>query len=194
MLRYEVLVGTRLDRAVAEMLEMASCGEAIQTEFNDIPITVRPGEAAADVVARWEAELERRADEYRRSPEGIAAAERRQRDVAERQWRVNGLVAELRTTLDFSDSAALIRWLDRLTEAADHVDVKVPRIEILAAFVNHGYLANVNTGDAYDPADRENTARYLIGQGMDGIGRMGVPHPIFRKFAADWLAAQVAPR
>lgn len=187
---YEVNWGESVDHAIAGMRAQADAAGAVVTaQFNEVELVVAPGATQAAVKAEWHAELQRRSDAYRASPEGRAAAAKRVADVAAQQRDTDALIEEMRSTLNAEDIPGLIRWFDKLTDAADDVGVRSPSSEILTWFADRGYEPGVNTGSEYRPDDRENTARYLIGQALDGVRTCGVPHPIFHKFAAEWLSA-----
>ena len=65
--------------------------------------------------------------------------------------------------------------------------VRVDRERIIATFGAHGYVSGVNCGDAFDAEDRENVARWLIGQCLANLVSVGAIHGIVHKFADDWI-------
>ena len=187
-LTYEVPIGEHLVRCIEKMLDLANdAGAPVQADFNGIPLHVDPGATAVEVEQRWDAESRARGERYRNSPEGRAAAAKRAAEVAQRQRDADGLTVEMHKTLNPEDVPAVLRWLMRYEETAGDVDVKKDRLEVLDWFLSHGFEVGVNVGPAFDANDRENVARYIIGQALDGIQSMGCPHPVVSKFANEWL-------
>lgn len=69
--------GQHITKYIADMLaESNRLGEQMVGDFNDTPVTVNPGDDPDKVYDAWEAERHRRAEEYRKSPAGIAAEKR----------------------------------------------------------------------------------------------------------------------
>lgn len=188
MLTLDTKIGMSIDSAIHEMIEMANDrGEPVQTEFNGVGLIAEPGVHPDTLMHFWQSEMDRAAIAYRESPAGRQATADAGRRLRSDQRKLDTLMGEL-PSLDFTDLAAAIGWMDRLTEPADHIGVILDRPLILDTFTKHGYERNVNIGHAFDGENRENFARYLIGQGLAGIASVGAPHPVFRRMASEWRA------
>jgi hypothetical protein len=186
MIKYDVLAGTHVTQAIQRMVELAtSRNEAVSAEFNGIGLIAEPGDYPATLETFWQSEMNRKAEEHRSSPQGKRlAAEAEQRRVDDQQT-VEFLMKEL-PNLAFTDLAALIDWMERLADPSDHIGVSVPKQVIISTFREHGFEPSVNTGDAFNGDDRENFARYLIGQGLSCLDGVGAIHGMFHRFADDW--------
>lgn len=179
--------GTHIDEAARELSEVAARMGTASAMFNDIRIEAQRGDSPAEIVTRWNATQEARAAAYRESPEGKAAEAARQEGRRGLQARHDALMDRLRT-LDFESDVAVLDWLCEMQEPADHIGVISRTDTVIAKFEAAGFKASVNCGPDYRPGDRDNTFRYLVGQALDGFQRVGAPHSILLKFAAEWKA------
>lgn len=157
----------------------------VQIECNGILVEVTARDNPVTLYQKWEREMDRRAAEYRRSPEGRRAAAEAAARLQSYQQQMDRLMEEL-PNLDFSDMGALIDWLDRLADPSDHIGVPTPAEEIVSAFIEHGFVPNANTKGQFNGDDPENYARWLIGQALDGLNTMGAIHGVYHKFAKEW--------
>lgn len=186
MRQHDVPVGTIISAAFTELVKEANLhNESVKAEFNGIEVVAQPGDDAGKLYMDYQADQSRRAREYHRSREGKRA--RRQQDKRKRQMQrqAEKVMRDLRG-LDFSNFEELIDFLDRLADSSDHVDVTFDSQLVVDEFVKHGFTANANVGDEYDDNDSENSARWLIGQALDGLESIGAIHPIYHKFADEW--------
>ncbi len=106
-----------------------------------------------------------RRKEYLASPEGI---ERTRKDEATRsalQHRANQLSRKL-PLLDFNNVDGLLDWLCEMEDPRDRIGVQVNSDLIREVFEGHGYKPNANVGNAFNENDRENYARWIIGQAI----------------------------
>ena len=87
-----------------------------------------------------------------------------------------GLIAQ---ALSASSSAGIERVVEEtIPDAAG----------IASIFRERGYVADACTEDAYDGEDRDNAARYIIGQAIANLDRMGAIHPMCGEFVRRWRA------
>lgn len=184
MQHVEFLAGTSIDRAATQLCEAAAVHGEATGKFNDIELHAAAGYAPAGVVSFYHEECQRRAEAYRRSPEGRADAEESDRARVSLQARHDWLVARL-PALDWSSDAAVLDWLCKMQPCTDRVGVIVRRNTIVQAFEKHGFKPGLNTGAAYKDGDRANMFRYLVGQALEGLSGPAI-HPILHKFAAEW--------
>jgi hypothetical protein len=86
-------------------------------------------------------------------------------------------------TLDFKDVCALIGWLDKFEEKGFTAEVADGIIKL---FEVNGYQADVNTGDDFNGEDRENFARYLIGQALNNLATIRTVSRTYSSLAEQW--------
>lgn len=180
----EFSAGTHIDQAAMLLVAAAAEHGEAQGSFNEITLTAKAGTAPADVVKFWHRESEARAEAWRNSPEGKAAEARRLERIESMQSKHDQLVLGL-TSLDFANPAAVLDWLCAIQEATDHVGVAVNKSLILDIFTGHGFKANVNCGDDFEPGDRDNVFRWIVGQALDGLQHVAI-HGVIHKFAGEW--------
>lgn len=79
MLNYETGLGEHLSEVAAAMVVMRNGHrEDVQAIFNEVILTATEGKTAEQIVAEYNAETERRNQEWRASPEGQASLKRRE--------------------------------------------------------------------------------------------------------------------
>ncbi len=89
-------------------------------------------------------------------------------------------------TLDFQDFDGLIRWLCEAQPLSEIVRPPFPAQEVFHAFRSQGFLPGANQGDAFNPQDRENVARFVIGSALEGLAFRGRIHPSMHWYARRW--------
>jgi len=155
--------------------------------FNGIDLVVSSDSdlSVDDVVQSFHQESKKRAEEYRKSPEGIQAEKEAEEGKQNMQEKANQLVTGL-DSLDFSNYESVLEWICDFQEASDHIGVSFDKSQVISIFKDHGFDIGVNTGDDFNGEDEENFAKYLVGQALDGINSVGAPHQIVHKFTNDW--------
>lgn len=177
--------GSHIYRAAIDLVAAAKKHGRASGMFNDIELTATPDTEPDAIVAHYDRECETRATAYKNSPEGKRAAREAQERRTAAQATHDALMSRL-PTLDWSDDAAILKWLCDMQQPSDHVGVAVSRNVIVSEFEKRGYRVGENCGKDYKDGDRENMVRYLIGQALDGLKNGPAIHPILHKFAADW--------
>ncbi len=191
MIVYEPPIGIHISSAAIEMVQLANKHQTkVTAVFNGIELSTDPDfdvlRAAQEIVEDYKLKNKLRIEEYDNSPEGKAKIIELEIQKQQNQKTVNAAVAELET-LDFSDIAAVVDWFDKVTDPMDFRGVKVPSAKIVRIFKINGYLPCVNTGNNYNDEDKENFARYIIGQALLGLkSPIGRIHPVFKSFAKKW--------
>jgi len=175
MLIYESKVGSHIENGIKSMKQMAiEHNNHIKTDFNDIEIIVNPDSDINKVIEAFHAEQNRLAKEYTNSPEGQARIKEREDEHMRQIIRVEELWDN---QPDFSDLNSVITWLEEL-EKCSMMNLRKDRIVEL--FESKGYFACVNCGEDFKEDDKENWARWLIGQALECIQDVGAFHKIWR--------------
>ena len=187
MRTYEPRAGENVSETAERMVALANeTNEVVTAKFNDIEITASPGGDPQAIVSYFHEEYERRVEAYHNSPEGKRAArEREERRVAAQQ-KHDALIQQL-PNLNFADDVAVLDWLCEFQDPSDYTGVVNQQDVVLATFAAHGYYPNVNCGKDFNENDRDNFARWLIGQALDGLrSEVGAIHQVIHKFTDDW--------
>jgi hypothetical protein len=152
--------------------------------FNDIRLDATPASTIVAIVADYDRISKERAEAYRRSPEGIAAAQRSDEERRALQDKHDTLVAQLET-LDWNNDVAVLDWCCSMQEPSDRVGIIIKKDTILAAFARHGYTPNMRTGSDFMEDVRRVHHAYLIGQALAGLQSVAI-HGIIHDFADRW--------
>lgn len=182
----EFYAGMHIQNAAVALCAAARKHGKARGTFNEIELTASRDTDPAEVVASFGAQQDARTNAWRESPEGIAHAAKMAAEVKAAQQKHDEMVAAL-DGLDFTDGVAVLDWVCSIQSATDRVGVQVDREKILAAFAARGFAPNVNCGEAFNPDDRDNVLRYIVGQALDGVRSVAI-HGVIHKFAADWKA------
>lgn len=186
--RLEAMPGQHVQQFAQQLIDRAKAnGVDVEGDFNGIALRASSAESvtAEDLVNFYSQESERRSEEYRKSPEGIKAAEEAEGRKNALQEKADQLVTQL-DSLDFSNLEAVIDWIVNFQDASDHIGVSFDRKAVIDTFRSHGFDVGVNTGEDFNGEDAENTAKWLVGQALDGINSVGAIHQVVHKFAGDW--------
>ena len=176
--------GMHIQGAAEQLVAAAAQHGEAQGIFNEITLTAQRDTVPGALVDFYHQESERRAEEWRNSPEGRTATAKREADLQTAQETHDAKVREL-ATLDFKNDVEVLDWLCSIQDATDHVGVSVNKVKIINKFRAHGFDPNVNCGKHFKPDDRENVFRWLVGQALDGLQSVAI-HGIIHEFAADW--------
>jgi hypothetical protein len=131
-------------------------------------------------------EYNRQQDEiYQNSNEGKLASLKRAQKLKNSQHHIDILIEKL-DSLDFDNFGAVLEWMCLFQIESDQTGVVYYEDLVVETFIANGYEIGVNTGEQFNPKDQENVCKYIIGQALDGIDRVGAPHQIIHKFANDW--------
>jgi len=183
----EASVGEHIDN-YAERVAQAALNSDVVVMFNGIEFTLPKGEHdSADITEKWKKLSDERDEKYLNSPEGKVATEAGKRDIKEKQEKINELTKQL-DTLDFSDVKEVLEWCVAFQGPSDRIGVKKNKNKIISKFAEYGYFPGVNTGSRYKAEDRENSARYIIGQALSGIADIGAIHHVINRFYDEWKA------
>lgn len=192
MIEIHPQAGIHITTFAKALVNAAAEHGAAKGTFNGVEIVADRAATCESLCAEWDQKREAAAVAYRNSPEGKAAAAKREAEVQTRQERHDALMRDL-ATLDFANDVAMLDWLCAIQDSTDDVSVLVNKPVILAEFSRAGFKSGANCGDEFNPDDRENVFRYIVGQALDGLESVGAIHGIIHKFAADWKAMFLAP-
>ena len=178
---YEPEPGEHIQGAISSALDMAKLNDSpVNMTFNDTSIVINPTDTVDIVKTQWDIECQRRHDEHLKSEEYALRQEEYLKDMRESEAKVKNLML---SPPDFADLNSVITWLEQLADL-DNISVKYEGI--IELFRENEFYPNVNCKENFNKDDKENVARWLIGQALDGIQTFGAIHPIYTKFADEW--------
>ena len=183
---YDPMPGDHIKTAIAEMVTLATAhNETVTATFNGVSLVVTPTTTADDAMAAFVTQRAQSKRDYAASPEGIEMARWQEAYRTRLQGEMDAAMARL-DTLDWHDIGAVLGWVEQVQNATNHMGVTTLRDEIVGAFLAHDYFPNVNLGDQCRPDDADNFGRWIIGQALDGLIKVGAVHQVTHKFIGDW--------
>jgi hypothetical protein len=183
---YEPSVGEHLDEAIESAKEEATRhGEPVSMTFNGIKLSIASDSKKEDVVTRYHAEQDKKAEEYHNSPEGKAAAEKYRQQNDRDQQRITSLVQSLPDAIK-SGEAAVVKWVGDFSEVNDNINMNYDKVAIAEALKAAGYKNNGRVGDPEVKTNPTAFAEWLVGLAINNL-EAGIPiHPIAEKFSKDY--------
>ena len=186
MLTYEPGLGEHIHHAADEAAQMArDSEESVAMTLNGIELTCEPGTPVCEVENAYTVEMNRRAEEYRKSTAWIAANTARLNRIADADATLIFALQKL-PSLDFSNLPSVLAWICSIQDATDTVGTVKHSETILWAFQQHGYIPGECAGKSFDATNCQNFARYIIGHALEGLQCIGAIRHIIHKFTADW--------
>jgi len=159
---------------------------SVEGAFNGITLVARKGSTVGSIVADFNRKMAAASEAYRNSPEGKRAARESEKRKEAAQQKHDALMQQL-PNLDFADDVAVLDWLCEFQDHSDHIGVVKQQNVVLATFAAHGYYPNANTGTNFNKNDRDNYARYIIGQALGGLAcEVGAIHHMVIHFTEKW--------
>lgn len=181
MKTYEALAGQSIQTAAKAMIALAvESQEPVLSEFNGIVIVGEPQDSYSKIVTRYHEASKKQHEEYLASPEGKKAAADSEDRRLMLQKRADALMAAL-PHLVFTDVGEVLEWFCAAEEPRDHIGVTISFDTIRDILAAHGYEAGANCSDDFKEDDRENFARWIIGQALSNP----CP-PLVNHFANKW--------
>lgn len=199
-LTIEFAGGTTIEQAASDAVALAKTRKrAVAFNFNGIKMVAPPSrKTAANILANsFIRQSEKRAEDWRNSPEGLAYAAERAKELAERQAAVTSAIQALPEVLAIQSLGALIGWLTLFVEDANDTGIDweaatgirgEPLEWIVLQLIAAGYRENEYVGTDPELFTRERLGRWIVGQAINCL-RLGLPpHPITQKFAKEYFA------
>lgn len=187
MKKYETEVGEHITEVARNMIALAEkTQEVVIADFNGITVVAKPGDKEQELTDYFNNQVARRRKEYENSPEGRRAAQETEERKQEMQRKYETLLQHL-PNLDFKSDEAVLSWLCEFQNPSDYIGLKKDPKKVLEIFISHGYKPNANTGEVFNKDDRDNFARYIIGQALAGLEcEVGAIHQVIHSFVGDW--------
>ena len=99
-----------------------------------------------------------------------------------RKQQADALMRQL-PSLDFNNQEKILDWLCAFVVPCNVVE---DLQEVIGIFTSHGYEAGVNAGEAYKGEDKDNVARYIVGQALSSMRDEGFVPQVIEGFMTDW--------
>lgn len=182
---YESTAGDHISGVLYEMVYIANLiGMPVDCEFNGIDTVAIPGDDPERLFLLWQEESERRRKAFWASPEGQALLKQMEEQRLAHQTEIKRLEDGL-DSVDFSDIDQVIGWIEQYAPHSDCRGTVRNWPKIVYRLVRNGFVTSANCNDEFDGNDKENYARWIIGQAMSMLlCKVHAVHP--------WLVDQIA--
>ncbi len=169
------------------MVEISNfTGRSCTSNFNGIKIVATPGVTTSDaIVSKYKDAVMYQKKRYAESSEGKALAKKVLEQQRTLRLQANQMMAEL-PELNLLNPSDVIAWIGEIRAPINYTGVKVPIEKIISTLEEAGYVADVNCDDEYDEKDKENVARYLIGQALSCLKEQEIIPQILMDFEKRW--------
>jgi hypothetical protein len=161
--------------------------DEIVGSFNGISLKVSATSTVASIVQDYSNQINSKKEAYLNSQE-LKDSEQKNKIKLEKLNNDVIFVINKLIDLDFQDSFATLKWMSELQPYSYEVGVNIPTKEIVEKFASYGYVINANTDEEFNGENKDNYARYIIGQCLAGLSKSKEIHPIMHDFLAKWEA------
>lgn len=186
MIDFDPRAGSSIKPTIRDMIALAKKeNEIVFCYFNGFRIEVTKNSNESEIYQLWEEYQNQKNKEYLASDEYKNDCLERSKKVSELENKRDYLMNSLES-LDMTDFEKVLSWFSQMQEPSDHVDVKIDAVAILQNFKEAGFEKNVNIGPFFNENDKENYARYIIGQCLDGLSSYGSIHYMAVVFTDKW--------
>lgn len=178
ILTYDAYVGETIDHAASEAVSLSQrTGLEVQFKFNGVGLTASADTNPEELVQTFHDALSRKAEAYRKSPEGKAAQAKREQQIAEKTKQVDKLVDNLDATIQ-EGTTATMNWLAQYAPLADDISVDGRYDEVIQKLEDAGYSADDSSFDPKTTTVTANVmAKYIAGNAISTMKSGLPPHP-----------------
>ena len=189
-LKYEPRAGHHIERSAREAIGLAKRhNRPVQMDFNGITLTVNKRLNVRHIVRTWYHAQEARRQRYRNSPAYKIACEQRQREIADKQARIDALMQQPPT-----ERQHVAAWLAAWVPLSDDVRVNRHADRVVEMLTGLGFISGQHVGD---PAFTDGTAtdemrlEWIAGQVISMLQSCGAVHPMLGDFAKKLVGADL---
>jgi hypothetical protein len=148
--------------------------------FNEIQLIYTGKETAEGILKAFHDQADQNIREYESSPEYKKQEIDRKNKIKRMQEKIDNLMSY--HLPDWKDYDKVLDFILEYFELSEHSGVVNYDEMIIRYLETNGYESGCNTGKDYKAGDKENTARYIIGQFMDSIKTHGMCPPVITSF------------
>ncbi len=180
MQTYRPIPGLCARPNVSKMIEMAFVSKvAVSASFGDFNFTVSPTDTLDDAMERYNLVFEVH-EAIREAKLSVSAT------IAEidRSWRARDTLMVELETLDFTDLAVVMHWLEKVY--GSNKGTRFPASRIVAKFRDNGFAPSENPMAAFTGADEKAWVLWVVGQTLGAWDREGRMDPQFSDRIAIW--------
>jgi len=186
----DAIAGDYIDDVLEKMVQILNDRpqlDGVRTTLNGIVILADKNSTAESLQSEFK--RKKRASKRRYRQSAVAKRKKRERK-AEIRVKKDEVIAQIRTFngIDKSNLDKTIAWLAGFQPLSDRIGVVKPSqaFFIVKTLEGAGYRANENTNEHFNKEDKENVARYIIGQSISMLSTSYAIHPMIVHFSSEW--------
>lgn len=178
---YEALGGETIEHAckaaVAQAIEHQS---DVRFDFNETEMLATPQSDPEKMAKDFMDECYRSREEYKASPEGIAAEDKRIQKVRKHQVAIIEIIAEACECASMDD---WMQWLKQFATSADYVGVVFDHKRVIQILEQSGFKNDCHVGQKPGWFNtRQRMGEYIAGQAINCLKNGMPPHPVTLTF------------
>lgn len=170
-----------------EMAKLSVDNKSIKITFNRIEFYASVCESVDTVRERYMTEFNKIEEKRKESKNYIQQRKARKLEIEARNDEMFNLMKEF-AKIDYSDHYELIDWFHRLHPIANDSDVYTASKEIVFTLETFGYKKNANLNEEFDRNDSTNYAKYIIGQAIVCLDKVGSMPDVLNRFMIEWMS------
>jgi len=169
--------GTHITTAIRGALSRSQMyNQTHRFKFNDITMVVSPTQTEDEALATYDRLCEESAARWRASPEGIASAKRRAKELAKKQRAHDSLMTTDFPQTTFASTSEAVSWLADYAEATNDIGViNQDYPKVVDCLKRSGFVVYEFVGEPLDSFTADRTGRWLIGQAMHQMENLNMP-------------------
>ena len=192
MIDLEVQAGSYLDNTIEGVIaglkiaeKAGNRGCIARIDFNGVMLLMSAKSVVKEVVEYYHYQLKLEWQAYVNSPEYKWRKQLEEAQIERLMSELEVIMAQLEY-MDLSNIDHVLSWLNEIQPYSDDSRLKVPAKHIAKVLRSHGYLRDVNCNENFKEDNKENVARYLVGQALDGLEYRGAIHSMYCYFYPEW--------
>lgn len=183
MLNYKPMIGDDFDYVAQCALDLSiKKAESVKFTFNGEDVFVCPANSIPSINNQYKKLVDKNYQRYIKSDEYKKHQKEQEKRNKRDQEKIDILLNQLHPKMDQHE---VVIWCGVFAEVNDNIDLKYNKQEIADVLKANGYKSNDCIGA--DMEDKDNFAKWLVGQSISML-ESGMPiHPQIRRFAKEYI-------
>lgn len=189
-MKYEAQPGQHIKNACIESKNLAiKHNKKVEFDFNGVTLYCNPDSDLKFIEECFTVALRENREEYLQSDEYNAFQQKQKEELERHQENIDYLMISFIHTLEHGNLDSIMNWLKHFAIHDDFIGVTYDNKQYIADFLEiNGFKENEHVGKSKNFFnDKENMARYIIGQVINFLRKGMPPHQITLKFIDDYF-------
>lgn len=138
----------------------------ITANFNGICLKADESSTIESIIVQYNEALRASIKAYRQTDQYNLKKQQDEAKMIELKTTAENLMIELES-LDFKNLRSILNWIKRFQPCSQRIELVYYNEKILSKFSENGFLPNANLDADFNNDDKENVAKYIIGQALN---------------------------